>query len=137
VSWKAPANDGGSPIVGYAVIPNGRDDLAVLTNGTETTATVTGLTNGTSYTFTVVAFNGAELASAVSVPSNAVTPVAAPTAVTPVVAAPSAVVPVGAPNTGAGGASSSSNGPLAGLGGLALLLAGAGATQVIRRRRQV
>jgi hypothetical protein len=49
---------------------------------------------------------------------------------------PSAVIPVGAPNTGAGGASGSSNG-LVGLGGLSLLLAGAGATQVVRRRRQV
>ena len=53
------------------------------------------------------------------------------------VADPSAVIPVGAPNTGAGGASSSTNGSLVGLGGVALLLAGAGATQVVRRRRQV
>jgi hypothetical protein len=51
------------------------------------------------------------------------------------VAGVSAVIPVGAPNTGAGG-SSTTDGPLAGLGGLALLLAGAGATTVIRRRRQ-
>jgi hypothetical protein len=50
---------------------------------------------------------------------------------------PAAVIPVGAPNTGAGGASSSTDGPLVGLGSLALLLAGAGAIQIVRRRRQV
>jgi len=49
----------------------------------------------------------------------------------------SAVIPVGAPDTGAGGNTGSSEGSLAGLGGLALLLAGAAATQVIHRRRQV
>ena len=53
-----------------------------------------------------------------------------------VVAGVSAVIPVGAPNTGAGGASGTTDGPLVGLGGLTLLLAGAGATTVIRRRRQ-
>jgi hypothetical protein len=136
VSWKAPTT-GDSPIAGYAVIPSGRPDLMVLTDGPETSATVTGLTNGTSYTFTVVAADEAGLYSADSVPSNAVTPLGASTAVTPVVAGASAVIPVGAPNTGAGGASGSTNGPLAGLGGLALLLAGAGATQIIRRRQQV
>jgi hypothetical protein len=50
---------------------------------------------------------------------------------------PAAVIPVGAPNTGAGGASNSTDGPLVGLGSLALLLAGAGAIQIVRRRRQV
>jgi hypothetical protein len=48
-----------------------------------------------------------------------------------------AVIPVGAPDTGAGGAASPTDGSLAGLSGLALLLAGAGATQVLRRRQQV
>jgi hypothetical protein len=51
------------------------------------------------------------------------------------VADASAVIPVGAPNTGAGGAAGSNDG-LMGLGGLTLLLAGAGATTVIRRHRQ-
>ena len=64
------------------------------------------------------------------------------TATTPVLvagvsASGSAVIPVGAPNTGAGGASSTTDAPMVGLGGLALLLAGAGATTVVRRRRQV
>jgi hypothetical protein len=70
----------------------------------------------------------------VSAASAAVIPVASAAVVTPVVAT---VIPAGAPNTGAGGASGSSNSPLGSLGGLALLLAGAGATQVVRRRRQV
>ena len=135
VSWKAPTT--GSPIVGYAVFPTGREDLTVFTDGPETSITVPGLTNGKSYTFSVVAVSEAGLFSADSAPSNAVTPLGASTAVTPVVAGASAVIPVGAPNTGAGGASGSTNGPLAGLGGLALLLAGAGATQIIRRRQQV
>ena len=105
-------------------------------------AIVTGLTNGTSYTFTVTATteNGTSVASNVS---NAITPAAdattppVPTATTPVVAGASAVIPVGAPNTGAGGMSGSTDAPMAGAGGLALLLAGAGATLVARRRRQV
>jgi hypothetical protein len=54
--------------------------------------------------------------------------------VTPVVAA---VIPAGAPATGAGGSAEPNVNPLAGLGGLALLLAGASATQITRRRRQV
>jgi hypothetical protein len=136
VSWKAPANDGGLPITGYAVFTSGRSDLTVFTDEFKTTATVTGLSNGTSYTFTVVAFNelGVSAASAVS---SAVTPrLVAATATTPRAADPaSSAIPLGAPSTGAGGASSSSDGPLAGLGGLALLLAGAAATQVVRRRR--
>jgi hypothetical protein len=46
------------------------------------------------------------------------------------------VVPAGAPSTGAGGASQSSNGPLMGLGALALLLAGAATVPASRRRRR-
>jgi hypothetical protein len=103
VSWKAPTT--GSPVAAYAVIPNGRDDLAVLVAGTQTTATVGGLTNGTSYTFTVVAIDEAGLLSADSVPSNAVIPVGAASPTTPVAVNPSALIPVGAPNTGAGGSS--------------------------------
>jgi serine protease len=151
VSWTAPKNDGGLPIVGYLVIANDGEGL-VTTQGAETAASVTGLTNGTSYTFTVVAFNeGENDGSLESTVSNAVTPsgpagpaTATPATTTPgtasapvvVAGAGAAVIPVGAPDTGAGGASSSTEGPLPGLGGLALLIAGAGATQVHRRRRQ-
>jgi titin len=151
VSWDAPKDDGGLPILGYLVIANDGQSGA-LTEGAETTVTVPELTNGKSYTFTVIAFNdGRNLGSEESVASNAVTPsapsapsptgtaTATDTATTPATGAGggTAVIPVGAPDTGAGGASNTTDGPLAGLGGLALLIAGAGATQVIRRRQQV
>jgi serine protease len=116
VSWTAPKDDGGLPIVGYLVIANGGEALAI-TEGAETTATVTGLTNGTSYTFTVIAFNeGVNDGSLESAASNAVTPSgpaasATTTTGTPtpsttpavVAGAGAAVIPVGAPDTGAGG----------------------------------
>ena len=63
--------------------------------------------------------------------SSTTTP--APTSTTPV---GTGVIPVGAPNTGAGGAAGSNDG-LSGLGGLALLLAGAAATLVARRRQHI
>jgi Fibronectin type III domain len=111
VSWTAPKNDGGLPIVGYLVVANDGEVLAV-TEGAETTTTVTGLTNGKSYTFTVIAFNeGENYGSPESAASNAVTPSgpaasATTTGTTPVVVAGTgaAVIPVGAPDTGAGGA---------------------------------
>jgi large repetitive protein len=157
VSWT-PAGDGGSAITGYTVTASPGGQTANATTDADS-ASVTGLSNGTAYTFTVTASNnmGTSLASDAS---TAITPSAAPLSTTtttpaattpaaatrtmPVVAAsvaatadPAAVIPVGAPNTGAGGASSSTDAPLVGLGSLALLLAGAGATQIIRRRRQV
>jgi hypothetical protein len=147
VSWDAPKDDGGLPILGYLAIANDGESIA-FTEGAETTVTVPELTNGKSYTFTVVAFNdGDNFGSEESAASNAVTPLdpsaptptATDTATTPATGdgGGTAVVPVGAPDTGAGGASNTTDGSLAGLGGLALLIAGAGATQVIRRRQQV
>jgi hypothetical protein len=70
VSFTAPADDGGSPVIGYVVTssPGG-----ITAPGSDTCIIVKGLTNGISYTFTVkavnLAGNGAE-----SEPSNAVTP---------------------------------------------------------------
>jgi Fibronectin type III domain len=121
VSWTPSTT--GDPATSYTVTasPGGR---TVTTTGTS--ATVTGLTNGTSYTFTVTAANSAGT-SVVSAASAAVTPSASITG----------VVPVGAPSTGAGGASTSGDSPLMGLGGLALLLAGAAMVPAIRRRRRV
>ncbi len=75
VSWTAPANDGGSAILGYAVRSSEGQSVTV---GPKTlSAQVTGLTNGTSYTFTVVATNSLG-DSQPSPPSNAVTPNALP-----------------------------------------------------------
>lgn len=70
VTFRAPADNGGSPITGYEVIisPGG----TVVTGGTSP-ITITGLTNGTSYTFTVKAINDAG-GSEASEESNAVTP---------------------------------------------------------------
>jgi titin len=82
VTWTAPSNTGGKPVLLYTVIasPGGKE-----TEVTTTTATVTGLTNGTSYTFTVLATNAIG-ASAFSEFSNAVTPSTRPEAPTDVVA---------------------------------------------------
>lgn len=73
VSWQPPADDGGSPVVSYAVAAS---------NGTvrETTATsidYQGLINGATYTFVVIAINAAGQGTP-SAPSNQVTPVAPP-----------------------------------------------------------
>ncbi|HEX6838979.1 MAG TPA: fibronectin type III domain-containing protein [Polyangia bacterium] len=75
VTWTAPANPGSSAITSYTVLtsPGG---MAQTTDGSTTTATVTGLTNGTSYTFTVAATNGA--GTGPSATSNSVTPTSTP-----------------------------------------------------------
>ena len=75
VSWTAPADTGGSPILEYTATasPGGR---YCTTSGT-TSCTVTGLTNGTGYTFTVTARNAVGI-SAASAPSATVTPAAVP-----------------------------------------------------------
>jgi SAM-dependent methyltransferase len=75
LSWTAPASDGGSPIVGYAVTacvldrqPKGR-----IFNSTATTQTVTDLTNGEQYRFWVRAYNARGISS-YSTASDPVTP---------------------------------------------------------------
>ncbi len=75
LSWTAPTDDGGSEILGYAVVPwvDGVAQAPVLSEGPATELVVPGLENGTTYRFTVAAVNllgvGAE-----SEPSDAVTP---------------------------------------------------------------
>ncbi len=77
VSWSAPADTGGLPIIAYQVTPyEGSSQRAATTvSGTPppTSAFVTGLNNNSSYTFTVGATtsNGTGPPSS---PSNAVTP---------------------------------------------------------------
>ena len=72
VSWTAPANDGGASIESYTVTSSPGNRTAT-TDGSTTSATVTGLDNGTAYTFTVVATNANGNSSASS-SSNSVTP---------------------------------------------------------------
>jgi hypothetical protein len=72
VSWTAPANNGGSPIINYTVTSNPGNIQATTA---DTSVVVTGLTNGTAYTFTVKATNVVG-ESAASAPSNSVTPTA-------------------------------------------------------------
>ncbi len=90
VQWSQPP-DGGSPIIGYAVlavdttnVDNGGQSCA----STQLSCDVTGLTNGDDYTFSVTAHNAAGTSSAAV--SNAVKPVTVPDAPTNVVATPSA-----------------------------------------------
>jgi hypothetical protein len=73
VSWTAPTDTGGAPIVGYTVTsdPEGK----TCSTGGELSCTVVGLTPATSYTFTVKARN-ATYPSSPSVASNAVTALA-------------------------------------------------------------
>jgi hypothetical protein len=90
VTWNIPANNGGSPIIGYDVtryvsgVAQGTTSVGVVTQ-----ATITGLTNGTTYTFRVAAKN-ATGTGALSSESNAVTPRTVPDAPTSVTATPGA-----------------------------------------------
>lgn len=74
ITFTAPADDGGSPITGYAVFDSSGNQVA-WAEGNVTSITVTGLTNGSVYSFTVKAVNAAG-SSESSAMSNAVTPTA-------------------------------------------------------------
>lgn len=73
VSWTAPADDGGSPITGYAVTASPGGQSCAWSSG-PLACTVTGLTNGTAYTFSVTATNANGTSSAAV--SSAATPAA-------------------------------------------------------------
>ncbi|MGL6297217.1 MAG: beta strand repeat-containing protein, partial [Plesiomonas sp.] len=72
VTFSAPANNGGAPILagGYTVTANPGNFTGT---GSSSPITVTGLTNGVAYTFTVTATNSAGTGVA-SAASNSVTP---------------------------------------------------------------
>jgi hypothetical protein len=107
VSWTAPTDNGGTPIVSYQVSSSPSSAGCTWTSG-PLSCDVTGLANGTQYTFTVTATNSA-LTSAASAASNAVTPAGVPGAPTNPAATPGnaqvlvqwgASAPNGAPVTG-------------------------------------
>ena len=80
VTWTAPGDDGGNPITDYRVAAT-PGSAVVDVDGTQTTATVTGLTVGTQYTFTVTAITGVGAGNA-STPSNQAGPATVPGAPT-------------------------------------------------------
>src|SRR5205814_6620820 len=75
VTWTAPLNGGGTPIVGFTVTSSGGQTASAPPGSSS--ATVSGLTNGTSYTFAVTATNAVGTSPA-SAPSAPVVPMTVP-----------------------------------------------------------
>lgn len=91
ISWNAPVDSGGTPIIRYtgSATPTGTAgsvSTCIQNSGDSRSCLITGLSNGTSYTVTVVATNGvgdsSPSASQVVIPANVPT---APTSVVPTV----------------------------------------------------
>ncbi len=74
VSWKAPSDNGGSPLTGYLITGSakGHKRVVVRVSGHVTKVTVGKLATGVSWRFTVQAING--LGAGLAATSNAVTP---------------------------------------------------------------
>ncbi|NOJ83413.1 fibronectin type III domain-containing protein [Myxococcus xanthus] len=89
VTWAAPANDGGSAILEYAVyVFSGETEVRVVTlPASATRAHITDLTNGTAYAFSVIAVNDRGRGAA-STRTALVTPHVTPGAVSNLVAVP-------------------------------------------------
>lgn len=81
VTFAAPSNNGGSPILGYTVTPSPATAGWIDSNAGSTSLThvITNLTNGTAYTFTVRATNANGISDP-SAPSNSATPATVPSA---------------------------------------------------------
>ncbi len=73
VTFVAPVDDGGSPILGYTVTSDPAGGVDSNAGQLGLSHAITGLANGTEYTFTVTATNAAGTGSP-SKPSNPVTP---------------------------------------------------------------
>jgi hypothetical protein len=89
VSWSAPGDDGGTPVLSYTVkaFAGSTVTKTVTVDGPATSVVVDGLSNGTAYRFTVAATNSVGTGGA-SAQSPSVTPVTTPDAPTNVVASP-------------------------------------------------
>ncbi len=79
LSWSAPVDNGGFAISSYKVTTVGNATKTCTVNAPTTTCVITGLTNGTTYSFSVIATNGASLMSAASISASA-TPKTTPSA---------------------------------------------------------
>ena len=80
VNWTEPADDGGSPIVGYRIewsLDGSTWVVAVANTGLTTTHIVTGLTNSLTYRFRLAAINSVGVGIPTA-PSDAVTPIGPP-----------------------------------------------------------
>jgi putative nucleotidyltransferase with HDIG domain len=82
VTWAAPADDGGAPVLHYVVSVHGKgqNPKAITVPAGTTSASFDGLTNGTEYTFRVVAVN--KVGRSPAAKSTAVTPAGLPAAPT-------------------------------------------------------
>lgn len=81
LSFTAPANNGGSDLTGYTATSTPAGGISNCAAPPARSCSVNGLSNGQSYTFTIIASNGAG-SSAPSAASNAVTPATVPDAPT-------------------------------------------------------
>jgi len=71
VTFDAPVNTGGAPIIDYTVTPNDGTTAGTAVTGTSSPIIIANLVSGTTYTFTVTARNNA-FSSVASLPSNSV-----------------------------------------------------------------